>query len=254
MSDKICFVISPIGKEGSATRDRSDQILEFIIQPAAEECGYKAERADSSPRPGLITKQIIDQLIDAPLVIADLTEGNANVFYELAVRHAVKKPFVHIIDRDAEIPFDVGPMRVVYVTHQDLAQADKAREELVQHIKAAETEAEALENPISTTVELRGLQKTGRSGDRLIAEILETVQRIERQRRDERVSETALQTILEALDPDNRRLSQIWRPGERAFAQLRPRRMGLLEGSVPRQGLEEAETPPTDVSGGPKSS
>lgn len=241
---KVCFVICPIGDKGTSTRDRSDQILEFIIKPAAAECGYKAERADSSPRPGMITKQIIDQLIDAPLVIADLTEGNANVFYELAVRHAVKKPFVHIIDRDAKIPFDVGPMRVVYVTHQDLAQADKAREELVQHIKAAETDPEALENPISTTVELRGLQKTGRSGDRLIAEILETVQRIDRSLRDQQTARTRSPYADLFKSPPSGELDR------------GPLLQGLLEGHFRqlRDAGKGAAPPPTDVSSGPKSS
>lgn len=244
---KICFVISPIGDEGTPTRERSDQILKFIIKPAAAECGYEAERADSSPKPGMITKQIIDQLIDAPLVIADLTEGNANVFYELAVRHAVKKPFVHIIDRDAKIPFDVGPMRVVYVTHENLAQADKAREELVQHIKAAETDPEALESPISTTVELRGLQKTGRTSERVLATILETVQRIEQHLRNERADSKTVQMVMEALEPQ--RFSRIFgSPGLSGFARLR--RPRTILGGDPG----ETETPPTDVSGGPKAS
>lgn len=247
---KICFVIAPIGEEGSETRKRSDQILKYIIGPAADECGYKAERADSSPRPGLITKQIIDLLIDAPLVIADLTQGNPNVFYELAVRHAVKKPFVHIIDREAGIPFDIGPMRVVRVTHQDLAQADKAREELVQHIKSAETDPKALENPISTTVELRGLQQSGQPSDQVMAEILETVQRIEGALRDERASETALQTVLGALDPDTQLRSPMSRSliGRNPYGQLFASWRNLR---TPRE--PELETPPTDVTGGPKS-
>lgn len=240
---KICFVIAPIGDEGSETRERSDQILKYIIKPAADECGYKAERADSSPRPGLITKQIIDLLIDAPLVIADLTQGNPNVFYELAVRHAVKKPFVHIIDREAGIPFDIGPMRVVRVTHQDLAQADKAREELVQHIKAAETDPEALENPISTTVELRGLRQSGRSSDHVIAEILETVQRVERHLQDVRVTESLVPMIMRALDtrvtPPSGGMSLI---GQTPYTQVSTH--GRLIGDRP-----EHETPPTNVSG-----
>jgi len=44
--EKTCFVISPIGKEESETRKRSDSVLRHIIKPAAEECGYTAVRAD----------------------------------------------------------------------------------------------------------------------------------------------------------------------------------------------------------------
>jgi hypothetical protein len=250
--EKICFVIAPIGEEGSETRERSDQILEFIIEPAAKECGYeRVERADSSPKPGMITSQIIKQFLDAPLVIADLTDYNPNVFYELAVRHAARKPVVQLIDREQRIPFDVGGMRVVFITHRDLAFANKAKKELIEQIKAAELNPDAADNPISTTVELRGLRQSGRSSDQVIAEILETVQRIERRQRDERASETALQTALGAMDPD--------------IAQWRASMSGLIGGYPyrrligPRPNLrseyqDEAEMPPTDVSGGPKSS
>jgi hypothetical protein len=242
---KICFVIAPIGEEGSETRERSDQILEFIIEPAATECGYeRAERADSSPKPGMITSQIIEQLLDAPLVIADLTDHNPNVFYELAVRHAARKPVVQLIDREQKIPFDVGPMRTVYITHRDLALAHKAKKELIEHIKAAEVEPP--DNPISTTVELRGLRQSGRSSEQVVAEILETVQRIERQLQDERASETALQRILG--DPGTRaqpRAGLLDLIGEFPYTRIRR--------EPPIGEYSERETPPTDVTGGPKS-
>jgi len=86
---KSCFVIAPIGQEESETRNRSDLVLKHIIKPAAEECGYKAVRADEISEPGIITTQVIQRLIDDDLVIADLTERNPNVFYELAIRHAI---------------------------------------------------------------------------------------------------------------------------------------------------------------------
>ncbi len=80
-SEKICFVIAPIGEPRSDIRKRSDQVLEHIIRPVVESCGYKAVRADDIPQPGMITNQIIQHVVDAPLVIADLTGQNANIFY-----------------------------------------------------------------------------------------------------------------------------------------------------------------------------
>ena len=91
---KICFVIAPIDAEGSETRRRSDQVLNHIISPAAEECGYETIRADNISEPGIITSQIIQHLLEDSLVIADLTGRNPNVFYELAIRHAIKKSVV----------------------------------------------------------------------------------------------------------------------------------------------------------------
>ena len=86
---KSCFVIAPIGEAESDTRKRSDQVLRHIIRPAVEVCGYQAIRADEIDKPGVITSQVIQHVVGDPLVVADLTETNPNVFYELAIRHAI---------------------------------------------------------------------------------------------------------------------------------------------------------------------
>ncbi len=62
--NKICFVIGPIGDEGTEKRRQSDQVLNYIIAPAVKECGYEAIRADKISEPGIITSQIIQHLID----------------------------------------------------------------------------------------------------------------------------------------------------------------------------------------------
>ena len=74
-----CFVISPIGNEGSDVRRRADQVLRHVIGPAVASCGYEAIRADQIAEPGLITTQVIQHIIDDPLVIADLTGSNPNL-------------------------------------------------------------------------------------------------------------------------------------------------------------------------------
>jgi hypothetical protein len=51
---KICFVICPIGTEGSQTRERADLIFEYIIGPIVEELGYEPMRSDHDSRPGRI--------------------------------------------------------------------------------------------------------------------------------------------------------------------------------------------------------
>lgn len=94
---KICFVISPIGEEGSETRERSDKVLKYIICDSVEQLGYEVVRADKISEPGIITTQIIEHIIDSDLVIADLTDKNPNVFYELALRHAIRKPLIQMI-------------------------------------------------------------------------------------------------------------------------------------------------------------
>lgn len=235
---KTCFVIAPIGEDGSPTRDRSDQILKYILEPAATECGYETIRADSIPTPGMITRQIIEQVIVAPMVVADLTGYNPNVFYELAIRHAARRPCVQVIERGERIPFDIGNMRVVYVTNRDLALAEKAREELVQQIKAAEAQPDASDNPVSTTLELRQLQQTDRPIEQAIAQVLETVQRIERVLSD-RLAVPFRSQFLDFFREEERR-------GGRTFRDI----LDSAKRGLPSIG---GASPITDVRGGPKS-
>jgi len=172
---RTCFVIAPIGEAGSETRKRSDQVLKHIIEPCAQECGYEPVRADRLGEPGLITTQIITQLVDAPLVIADLSEHNPNVFYELAVRHAVGKPLVQMIRAGERIPFDVAGMRTVEVDHRDLDSVADAKRELVRQIRAVEKDPTKLHTPISTAINLEGLRSSGEPSERVLADILSSI-------------------------------------------------------------------------------
>lgn len=169
---KPCFVICPIGEEASETRKRSDQVLRHIVKPAAEACGYAANRADEIDKPGLITSQVIQRVVSDPLVIADLTEMNPNVFYELAVRHAIRKPLVQIIEKNQRIPFDVAATRTIHVDHKDLDSVDSAKKEIIAQIKSLEKNPEEIETPISVSIELQNLRQSDNPEDRNFAEIL----------------------------------------------------------------------------------
>lgn len=96
MMEKTCFIISPIGEPNSETRRTSDKTLK-LISPVVTAAGYTLKRADQITEPGLINNQVIKYLVNSRLVIADLTGHNPNVFYELAIRHFLKKPIIHII-------------------------------------------------------------------------------------------------------------------------------------------------------------
>lgn len=169
---RTCFVIAPIGKEGSDVRVRSDQVLKHIISPAAKECGYETVRADQISEPGLITSQVIQHVVDDPLVIADLTGWNPNVFYELSLRHALKKPVVQIIHATESIPFDIAASRTIHVDHHDLDSAARAREEIVRQIKSVEKNPADVDTPISVALELQSLRQSENPLEKSNAEIL----------------------------------------------------------------------------------
>jgi len=126
---KTCFVISPIGDEGSETREYADLVLDQLITPALSP-DYNVLRSDKISEPGLIDHAIFSRLISSDLVIADLTDHNPNVFYELAVRHCLGTPVIHIIRREERIPFDIRGFRTILVDIYDASSLQKAREEI----------------------------------------------------------------------------------------------------------------------------
>lgn len=173
--EKLCFVISPIGDPDSETRKRSDQVLRHVVRPAATSCGYKAVRADEIDKPGMITSQVIQHVVNDALVVADLTERNPNVFYELAIRHALRKPLVQIIRKGEAIPFDVAGTRTIYVDHKDLDSVEAAKNEIIEQIKALEKDSSDIETPISVSLDLQLLRQSEKPEERSLADLVAAV-------------------------------------------------------------------------------
>jgi len=78
---QTCFVISPIGKEGSEVYEKFRNVFDYVIKPAVEKSGYRIEvlRADDVDRAGSFIKDILDMLLNSFVVIADLTDQNPKV-------------------------------------------------------------------------------------------------------------------------------------------------------------------------------
>jgi len=175
MTNKTCFVIAPIGDAGSDIRKRSDQVLKHVIGPAVEACGYDALRADQISEPGMITSQVIQHIVDDPLVVADLTGWNPNVFYELAIRHALRKPLVQLIKRGEQIPFDVAGTRTIHVDHKDLDSVEEAKDEIEKQVKALEKDPANVETPISVSLDLQLLRESENPEQRSLGDLLAVI-------------------------------------------------------------------------------
>lgn len=176
MSDRgICFVISPIGKEGSESRQRSDKILKHVITPVADACGYDALRADKISEPGMITTQVINHVINADIVVADLTGENANVFYELAVRHAAHKPYVQLIEKGQKIPFDLAGIRTIEIDLTDLDSVDDAKVQMKKQIEGSKLGAAKTESPISIAIDFDRLRRSDDPVKREVADLLQAI-------------------------------------------------------------------------------
>jgi tetratricopeptide (TPR) repeat protein len=113
----LCFVDMPFGQKPdlkSGVLVDFDQIYNEAIKPAIEECGLEALRGDEERTGGIIHSAMFARLLLSEFVVADLTLANANVFYELGIRHAAK-PFttVPIFANAGALPFDVALVRAV---------------------------------------------------------------------------------------------------------------------------------------------
>lgn len=135
--------------------------MKHLVAPAVGSFGYEVRRSDSDAEPGEIPAQIIRQMASAELVIADLSDFNPNVFYELAIRHVAAKPLVQMITAGQTVPFDVGHLRTVYFNLGDPDDLEEAREELTKHVEALQG-VDEVETPVKASL---GLQQALESTD-----------------------------------------------------------------------------------------
>jgi tetratricopeptide (TPR) repeat protein len=114
MSNTLCFVLMPFGKkaDGAGRLIDFDAVYRDLIKPAIEAAQLEPIRADEETQGGIIHKPMFERLVLCEYAVADLTLANANVFYELGVRHAVR-PWrtVSIFSEGTRLPFDVDYLR-----------------------------------------------------------------------------------------------------------------------------------------------
>jgi len=173
-SEKTCFVVCPIGSEGSDIRARSDKFIEHIVHDVVDEFGYNIVRANEMSEPGSITTQIIEKVVESDLVIADLTGHNPNVFYELALRHSTAKPYIQMIDSSENIPFDISDLRTIYYDF-DVSSASKAKEKIREQLEMIEEEEPTFDNPISQSADLKSWRESEDPIQQNLADILDGI-------------------------------------------------------------------------------
>lgn len=110
-----CFIITPIGNESSEIFRKAKGVIDSVIKPVLEKYGFDdIKPAYEIVESGMISNQIIDRIINDDLVVANLTGNNPNVMYELAIRHAVAKPIIHICENGTVLPFDIKDNRTIF--------------------------------------------------------------------------------------------------------------------------------------------
>ena len=119
------FVVMPFDVEFEA-------IYTDFIRPELERAGYSVERADDIASQRNILRDVLEKIDQSDLIVADLTSANPNVFYELGLAHALRKPTILITQSIDDVPFDLKSYRLLqYSTHFSLI--GKARDQLAKY-------------------------------------------------------------------------------------------------------------------------
>ena len=143
---KKCFIITPIGEEGSDTREKAEGVIESIT-PVLDELDFELYVPHRMPQPGSITKQILECILNYDLVVSNLTELNPNVMYELAVRHSTAKPVITIAEFGTKLPFDITTERTIFYSN-DMRGVPKLQKELRLSINSINFDQPEYDNPI----------------------------------------------------------------------------------------------------------
>lgn len=154
---KICFVISPLGKDNSETRRAADGLISSVIKPVLNELEFDVIAPHEIDSPGSITTQVIKYLLNADLVVANLTELNPNVMYELAVRHAKRLPVVTVVENGTILPFDIATERTIFFEN-DMSGVLELQTKLKKAVTEAMHDNEP-DNPIYRVIKTQVIQE-----------------------------------------------------------------------------------------------
>ena len=115
--------------------DPYQQLYTDVIQPACKEFGLRAYHVGDVPGPGVILHDIAQGLVEAEIVIAEITPINQNVFYELGYAHALGKPTILLAEKGKQLPFDVSGYRCLFYENS-IGGKRKVDEALRKHLAA----------------------------------------------------------------------------------------------------------------------
>jgi hypothetical protein len=136
-----CFVMMPFGTW-------YDRYYQEIYVPAIKDAGFEPIRADELFSTGSVVEQIWEQIEKSKVLLAELTDKNPNVFYELGLAHAARKPVVFTSGRLEDVPFDLRHLRVIVYETREPQWADKLKRLITDYLRnAAKEPARSIPHP-----------------------------------------------------------------------------------------------------------
>lgn len=142
-----CFVMMPFGAW-------FDRYYQEIYVPAIREAGFEPKRADELFTTGSVVEQIWEQIEKATLLLADLSGKNPNVFYELGLAHAARKPVVFTSAQVDDVPFDLRHLRVIIYDIREPEWAPRLMKSITDYLRNAMKEpAKSIPHPFRKLAE-----------------------------------------------------------------------------------------------------
>jgi phosphoribosylformylglycinamidine (FGAM) synthase PurS component len=138
---KTCFVIMPFGEktDSGGAQINFDDIYEFLIKPPLERLQIKVVRCDEIPSPGSVHRMMLQHILHDDLAIVDITTLNPNVFYELGVRHALRRSATILLRKTGtKNPFNIRGMKTFDydLDMRSVARAQATLQQAIEHALA----------------------------------------------------------------------------------------------------------------------
>jgi hypothetical protein len=137
----FAFVLMPF-------RDDFTPIYTDLIVPPLQAEGFEVRRADTRPDQRNILRGIVEDIVSADLIVADLTTSNPNVFYEVGLAHALQKPTVLLTQNIGKLPFDLQSYTVIRYS-RDFAQVQHLRDALGEIARSLKEASAVFSNPVN---------------------------------------------------------------------------------------------------------
>ena len=145
----------PISDSPGYETGHFNRVYEHLFQPAIESAGFACERADDVAKTDYIVVGIVKKIIEADMVLCDLSGRNPNVLYELGLRHAYQKKVTLVKDKVSDKIFDVQGLR--YTEYDSSLRVDSVLKDITKISESLIKTSQVNGNDVNSIVQLAGI-------------------------------------------------------------------------------------------------